>query len=79
MARAAVIDINTAKKLIREIEQFEEVKRHVLKLIPDELVSYGSKLWWEKSELEADEDIKKGRLVSFKSAEAMQKHLDSLK
>ncbi|HUQ85222.1 MAG TPA: hypothetical protein VM077_02760 [Candidatus Limnocylindrales bacterium] len=79
MAKAATIDTNTAKKLVKELEQFEEFKKHVLMLIPEEIIPYGSKLWWEKSELEATEDIKKGRVVSFNSTKEMEKYLDSLK
>ncbi len=79
MAKALSIDTNTAKKLVNELEQFEEFKKRVLRLIPQEVISKGSKLWWEKAELEADEDIKKGNIVSFSSAKEMQQYLDSLK
>lgn len=79
MAKAATIDTNTAKKLVRELEKFEEFKKQVLMLVPEEVIPYGSRLWWEKSELEATEDIKKGRVASFNSTKEMQKHLDSLK
>lgn len=79
MAKAVTIDTNTAKKLVRELEQFEEFKQHALRVIPQDIIPSGSKLWWEKAELEADEDIKKGRVISFNSVKDMQNHLDSLK
>lgn len=79
MAKAVTIDTNTAKKLVRELEQFEKFKQHALRVIPQDIIPSGSKLWWEKAELEADEDIKKGRVISFNSVKDMQNHLDSLK
>ncbi len=79
MSKTTSLDTATAKKLIRELERFDEFKSQVLQLIPEEMIPYGSKLWWEKSEFEATEDIKKGRVVSFDSTKDMQKYLDTLK
>ncbi len=78
MAKAVTIDTNTAKKLVKELEHFEEFKKHVLMLLPEELIPYGSKLWWEKSELEATEDIKKGRVAELKSIDDLDKPLKEL-
>ncbi len=76
MAKAATISGTTAKKLVREIEEFEELKQYVLRSIPDNILPYGSKLWWEKENLEADEDIKKGRVHGpFKTADTLIKSL----
>ncbi|HSW47695.1 MAG TPA: hypothetical protein VLG67_01320 [Candidatus Saccharimonadales bacterium] len=78
MAKAVTIDTNIAKKLVRELEKFEEFKKQVLMLVPEELIPYGSKLWWEKSELEATEDIKKGRIVTLKSIDDLDKPIEKL-
>ena len=79
MAKAITLDAHTAKKLVKELERFDDFKMHILNLIPQDLIPEGSKLWWEKAELEADEDIKKSNVVSFNSVKEMQKHLDSFK
>lgn len=79
MPNLTSINTTTAKKLIEELENFEEFKKNVLRLIPEDLIPNGSKMWWEKAELEADEDIKKGKVVSFNSTKEMEKYLNSLK
>lgn len=78
MAKAVTIDTSTAKKLVKELEHFEKVKTRILSLLPGDMVPYGSKLWWEKEELEADEDIKKGRVAKMSSLNDLDKPLKTL-
>jgi hypothetical protein len=78
MAKSVTIDTNTAKKLVRELERFEKFKMHALRIIPQDVIPSGSKLWWEKAELEADEDIKKGRVANLSSINDLDKPLNEL-
>ena len=71
------IDAKTAETILREIEamrkSLEALRKKILKLFP---AKYGSDAWWEKSEHEADEDIKKGRVFGpFKNADELLKTL----
>lgn len=79
MGKSATIHITTAKKLLSELEEFEKLKVRILKLIPESMIPYGSTLWWEKSEMEADEDIKSGRYAVYKNADDLIKDLHQSK
>lgn len=68
MAKTIVIDTNIAKKLVVELERFEELKNHVLRLLPEEVVPYGSKLWWTKEILSGEADIKKKKYKMYTDA-----------
>jgi hypothetical protein len=77
MSKTATINPTKAKQLTIKLEKLDELKRQVLLLLPDGALPYGSKLWWEKEELEADRDIKAGRVKKFKSAQDAIKWLNS--
>ena len=79
MNKTASIDIKTAEKLVREIEGFEELKKHILKLLPEDVIPKGSNLWWEKEMLDGEEDIKKGNYTIVSDKKELMGHLDSLK
>ena len=78
MAKTITLDAHTAKELIKELERFDEFKMQILSLIPQDFIPEGSKLWWEKAELEADEDIKKGRVVPLTSLDDLDKPINKL-
>lgn len=71
MSKSASIDIKTAEKLVREIESFEEIKKHILQLLPEEVIPYGSKLWWEKEMIGGEEIIKKGKYKVYKNPQLL--------
>lgn len=60
------IDSKTVKALFDEIEFYRRglsnLRKKLLRSLPEKLFSYGGELWWEKSEIEADEDIKRGNI-----------------
>lgn len=67
--QSITVPARTAKSLIALLEQmaaYEESLRNlraqVLKVLPEAFLKYGSKLWWEKEEYLADEDIRQGRV-----------------
>ncbi len=66
------LDAVSAKLLLQELEHLEEIKKTLLRIIPEPFFAKGSGLWWEKSDLEASEDIEKGRYAPIKS----HQHLD---
>lgn len=71
MTKSATINTATAKKLAAQLEQFEELKTHILRLLPDGIIPYGSKLWWEKETLIGDESITNGEFKSYKNPKAL--------
>lgn len=71
------IDTKTAESLLKEIEamgrSLKALRKKIIRFLP---AKYGSDLWWEKEELEADEDIRKGRVFGpFKNADELIKTL----
>jgi len=76
---AVTIDTRTAETLLKEIEtikkSLEVLKKKIIKLLP---ARYGSDAWWEKAELEADEDIKKGRIAKLSSIQDLDKPIKEL-
>lgn len=67
---AITIDTETAENILKEIETVKKsldvLRKKIIKFLPSK---YGSDVWWEKAEFEADEDIKKGRIFGpFKNA-----------
>lgn len=76
MAKTNALSIARAKKIVSELEKIEELKKEVLRLLPNGIIPYGSKLWWEKEELMANEDIKKGKVYGpFDNASDLVKSL----
>jgi len=71
MSKAISIDTKLAEKLLREIESFEEIKKHILQLIPEDVIPYGSKLWWEKEMINGEAAIKKGEYKIYKSTKLL--------
>lgn len=52
----------------------DTLRKRIVTLFP---AKYGSDLWWEKEELQADEDLKAGRFKEFSSVEEAIKWLDA--
>jgi len=50
------LDAVSAKVLLKELEHLEEIRKTLLRIIPESFLSKGSDLWWDKSDLEALED-----------------------
>lgn len=71
MARLITVNTSTAKKLVNELEQLEELKKHILRLLPDGVLPHGSKLWWEKEVLQGEEEIKKGEFKTYKNVKSL--------
>lgn len=78
MAKSVTITNATAKKLVQEIERFEEIKTRILRLVPEEFIPYGSKLWWEKEIHEAEEEMKTGKARELHSVHDLDQPLDKL-
>lgn len=75
--RSTTIDTETAESIFSEItalqKKLESLRKKVVKLLP---AKYGSNLWWEKAEEEADDDIKHGRVYGpFKNADDLLRSL----
>ncbi|MBI2074463.1 MAG: hypothetical protein HYT83_01355 [Candidatus Levybacteria bacterium] len=71
MSKSTTIDTTVIKKLINELEHLEELKLHILRIIPEDMLPYGSKLWWEKEVLNGEEEIKKGKFKTYKNAKML--------
>lgn len=67
-----------AKLLIKELDHLEKIKKTLLMIIPESYFVKGSELWWAKSELEADEDKKAGRVTEVKTHKELDNFLNSL-
>ena len=78
MAKAVTIDTNTAKKLIKELEQFEEIKKQILMLIPESLIPYGSKLWWEWSDQKGLDEVEKGEYYKLRDQKDLKDFFDHI-
>lgn len=72
------LDAVSAKILVQELEHLEEIRTTLLRIIPETLLAKGSGLWWEKSDLEALEDIEKGRYIPIKSHQRLDRFLEKL-
>jgi len=65
MAQRSTVTINTktAESIFKELETMKKsldaLQKKVMELLP---MKYGNDAWWKKTEGEADEDIKKGRV-----------------
>ncbi len=71
MAKTATINAATAKKIIAGFEEFEELKKQVLLLIPEKFIPYGSKLWWQKEVLGGEDEIRKGKVKEYRNAKSL--------
>ena len=71
MNKTAMIDANAAKRIISELERIEEFKAQIIRLIPDGVLPYGSRLWWEKEALAGEEDIEKGKYKTYKNSKLL--------
>lgn len=75
----ATIDSKTVKSLLDEMEYYRrglaELRKKLLLVLPEKLFSYGSDLWWEKSDEEALKSIKAGKGKKFKTYEEAAKYL----
>ncbi len=68
MSKTLIIDSATAKKIIKELERLENLKTNLLILLPEAVIPYGSKLWWEKEVLKGELVIKKGKFKTYTSS-----------
>ncbi|MBI2622520.1 MAG: hypothetical protein HYY87_00230 [Candidatus Levybacteria bacterium] len=75
MAKTGIVNTTVAKKLFSELELLEQLKTRILSILPEDVIPYGSKLWWEKAELEADKDIQTGRYTVYRNAATLIKDL----
>lgn len=76
--QAITLDAVSARLLVQELGRLEEIRKTLLKIIPESFLVKGSTLWWEKSDTEALEDAEKGRCTEIKTHEALDKFLDRL-
>ena len=76
----ATVDNKTIKALFDEIEFYRKglvnLRKKLLKVIPEEMLSYGSDLWWEKSDEEAIRSIKQGKGTVIRNRNELKKFLD---
>lgn len=52
------------------------LRKRLLKILPEKALQYGSDLWWEKSDEEAIESIKKGRGMVIHNSRELKKFLE---
>jgi hypothetical protein len=72
------LDAVSARTLVQELERLEEIRTTLLRIIPEPFLAKGSDLWWEKSDLEASEDIEKGRYTPIKNHQHLDRFLGKL-
>ena len=74
--RSQSLDESTMVSLLNELailsQAAKNVREKLLKIVP---VKYGSGLWWEKSDKEAIEQIKRGNYTTVKNEEELKKFL----
>lgn len=76
MNQAITVSPKTIEEILVRLDRLaKEVKAIKARLFEEE-PPYGSDEWWEWSERKADEDIKKGKLMRFNSAEEAIKWLN---
>lgn len=72
------IDAKTAEAFFLEIEAMEKaltaLREKIIRFFP---AKYGSRLWWEKSDKEALESIKRGKGIEFDNAKNAISYLHS--
>ena len=78
-SQVITLNTNQAKLLVDELYKLDEVKKNLLRIIPESYLKYGSDLWWQKSDLQAQEDINNRRFRTIKSHRGLDKYLDGLK
>lgn len=78
-SQTITLDPEQSKLLAKELLHLEEIRRLLLTVIPESYLTPGSDLWWAKSDLEAREDIKKGRYTEIKTHEELDRYLDNLR
>jgi len=66
----------TVDKLVLQIntiqDALDELKSQIVSLLPPK---YGSDAWWEKTDEEGLEQIKRGEIIKFKTTNELKKHL----
>lgn len=77
-SQSITLNPTQAKLLVKELTHIEETRKMLLKVIPESYLTRGSDLWWAKSDLEALEDVKKGRYTEIKTHEELDRFLDTL-
>ena len=77
MNQTITLNPTTAKQLAKQLNQLDELKMLLLKTLPESTLHRGSKLWWEKVELMADEDIRYGRTTTHENLKQLVHDLNS--
>lgn len=74
---AIPINTNVFLELIDALKTkgLSPLRKKLLLTIPDNAFRYGSDLWWEQSDLKAQEDIKQGNVIKFQDAKEMIAYL----
>ncbi|MBI3559845.1 hypothetical protein HY087_01825 [Candidatus Gottesmanbacteria bacterium] len=72
------LDEQSLVRLAQALSSFsvaaDTLRKRIVTLLP---AKHGSDLWWEKEELQADEDLKAGRFQAFSSMEEAIHWLDA--
>jgi hypothetical protein len=79
MSQVVAVNAKTLEHIASQLDELTKEVKELKEKIIDHEPPHGTKAWWDWSERKADEDIKKGNVVTFSSVKEMQKHLDSLK
>lgn len=73
------VDSKAIKSLLEEMEFYRRglanLRKKLLKILPEEMLSYGSDLWWEKSDEEALKSIRNGKGIVFQNKKELKKFL----
>lgn len=77
MNQVTTLDTSSVKSLVRELEEFEQVKKRILETIPEQFLQKGSDLWWQKAALEGLKEVKVGDVKKFKSVKSALDYLHS--
>lgn len=78
MAKTATITTRDAKKLVLELENYEEIRDRILRIIPIEILPAKSNLRWIKESLEGKEEIKKGKSTKIRNNAELKVFFDNL-
>ena len=78
MNQTVVLHPTETKKIVKQLEQFDDLKTVLLKLLPESSFNQGSNLWWQKQILTGDEAIQKGDYQTFENPQDFISHLKSL-
>lgn len=79
MNKVKSIDVPTTIAILDELEKLSKViettRRKIIMALP---ANYGSNLWWEQGHIEAQEDIKAGRVYELRSVNDLDEYSQKL-